>query len=124
MLFRSLDGSSASGAGHGNDGSGSHGGDDDASMAGNVFGRVPSDYSWNGFHNAAGKAMEYLSRAGKGEVSVGVPVYFFFRFDSTDLTDKAQMINLDAIAQVAEGGIGKFSPPAVNRQCKVELIVN
>ena len=172
----SLDGSSASGAGHGNDGSGSHGGDDDASMAGNVFGRVPSDYSWNGFHNAAGKAMEYLSRAGKGEASVGVPVYFFFRFDSTDLTDKAQMINLDAIAQVAkewqltvrvtgaadfatgsvdgnvslsraradcisrmlqergvpgerirtvaEGGIGKFSPPAVNRQCKVELIVN
>lgn len=118
--------------------------------------------------------MEYLSRAGKREVCIGTAVYFFFRFASTDLTDKAQMINLDAIAQVAkewqltvrvtgaadsatgspdgnaslsqaradciarklqergvpeekiltvaEGGIGKFSPPAVNRQCKVELI--
>lgn len=120
--------------------------------------------------------MEYLSRAGKGEVCIGGPVYFFFRFASADLTDKAQMINLDAIADmakewhltvrvtgaadsatgsvdgnvslsqaradcisrmlqergvlgekiqtVAEGGIGKLSPPAVNRQCKVELIVN
>jgi len=29
----------------------------------------------------------------------------------------------EKIQRVAEGGIGKFSPPAVNRQCRVELIL-
>ena len=28
------------------------------------------------------------------------------------------------IQTVAKGGIERFSPPAVNKQCKVELIVN
>lgn len=105
---------------------------------------------------------------------IGVPVYFFFNLASANLADNAQLINLDAIAElakewqltvretgaadsatgsadgnaslsqsradhisrmlqekgvpgekiqtVAEGGIEKFSPPDVNRQCKVELI--
>lgn len=46
--------------------------------------------------------MEYLSRAGKGEVCIGAPVYFFFNLASTSLTDKAQLINLDAIADIAK----------------------
>lgn len=121
------------------------------------------------------KSMEYFSRILKGEMSVGAPVYFFFSLASANLTDKSQLINLDAIAElakewqlivrvtgaadsatgsaagnaslsqaradyisrmlqergvpgeniqtVAEGGIGKFSPSAVNRQCRVELIL-
>lgn len=110
----------------------------------------------------------------KGGGCIGVPVYFFFNLASANLADNAQLINLDAIAElakewqltvrvtgaadsatgsadgnaslsqsradhisrmlqekgvpgekiqtVAEGGIEKFSPPDVNRQCKVELI--
>lgn len=110
----------------------------------------------------------------KGGGCIGVPVYFFFNLASANLADNAQLINLDAIAElakewqltvrvtgaadsatgsadgnaslsqsradhisrmlqekgvpgekiqtVAEGGIEKFSPPDVNRQCKVEQI--
>lgn len=116
----------------------------------------------------------FLSGIVKGEFPVGSPIFFFFNLASTSLTDKSQLINLDAISKlakewqltvrvtgaadsatgsadgnvslsqsradyiskllqergvpeekiqtVAEGGIEKFCPPAVNRQCRVELI--
>lgn len=171
----SLDGSSSDGASYGNNGSGPDGGDDYASSAGNGFGRTSYDDTGLRPDDAGSKALEYLSKAGKGEVTVGVPVYFFFSLASANLTDKAQLVNLDAIAElakqwqlivrvtgaadsatgspdgnaslsqaradhisrmlqergvpeekiqtVAEGGIEKFSPPAVNRQCRVELLL-
>ena len=170
----SLDGSSSDGASYGNNGSGPDGGDDYAFSAGKGFGRTSYDDRGLSPDDADSKALEYLSKAGKGEVTVGVPVYFFLSLASASLTDKAQLVNLDAIAEfakeweltvrvtgaadsatgsadgnvslsqeraeyisrmlqergvpqekiqtVAEGGIEKFSPPAVNRQCKVELI--
>lgn len=171
----SLDGSSSDVAGYGNNGSGSYGNSENDSLADSTNGNVSSDGRWIRWDNADEKSMEYLSRIVKGELCIGVPVYFFFRFASTDLTDKAQLLNLDAIAQmakewhlsvrvtgaadsatgsadgnvslsksrahyisrmlqergvpgekiqtVAEGGIEKFSPPAVNRQCRVELMI-
>jgi len=171
----SLDGRSSDGASYGNNGSGPDGGGDYASSAGNGFGRTSYDDRGLSPDDAGSKALEYLSKAGKGEICIGVPVYFFFSFASANLTDKAQLINLDAIAElakewqltvrvtgaadsatgsadgnvslsqeraeyisrmlqergvpqekiqtVAEGGIEKFSPPAVNRQCKVELLL-
>ena len=171
----SLDGSSSDGASYGNNGSGPDGGDDYASSAGKGFGRTSYDDRGLSPDDAGGKAMEYLSKAGKGEICIGVPVYFFFSFASANLTDKSQLINLDAIAElakqwhltvrvagaadsatgsadgnvslsqlradyisrmlqergvpqekiqtVAEGGIEKFSPPAVNRQCRIELLI-
>ena len=119
--------------------------------------------------------MEYLSGIVKGELPVGAPVYFFFNLASASLTDRSQLVNLDAIAELAkqwqltvrvtgaadsatgsaagnaslsqsraeyilrmlqergvpgekiqtvvEGGIERFSPPAVNRQCRVELLI-
>lgn len=171
----SLDGSSSDGASYGNNGSGPDGGDDYASSAGKGFGRTSYDDRGLSPDDAGSKALEYLSNAGKGEVCIGVPVYFFFSFASASLTDRSQLVNLDAIAEiakewhltvrvtgaadsatgsaegnvslsqsraeyisrmlqergvpgekiltVAEGGIGKFSPSAVNRQCRVELIL-
>lgn len=171
----SLDGRSSDNASYGNNGSGPDGGDDYASSAGKGFGRTSYDDRGLSPDDAGSKALEYLSKAGKGEVTVGVPVYFFFSFASVNLTDKAQLINLDAIAElakewqltvrvtgaadsatgsadgnvslsqsraeyisrmlqergvteekiqtVAEGGIERFSPPAVNRQCRVELLM-
>lgn len=171
----SIDGSSSDGASYGNNGSGPDGGDDYASSVGKGFGRTTYDSMGLRLDDAGGKAMEYLSKAGKGEVCIGVPVYFFFSLARTSLTDKSQLVNLDAIAEVAkewqltvrvtgaadsatgsadgnaslskaradciskllhergvpeekiqtvaEGGIEKFSPPAVNRQCKVELLI-
>lgn len=170
----SLDGSSAGGTGYGNDGSGPDGNDDNASLAGKGSGSTSDDSMGRRQDGAGSKALEYLSRAGKGEVSIGVPVYFFFSLARTSLTDKSQLVNLDAIAElakqwqltvrvtgaadsatgsadgnvslsqaradyisrmlqergvpeekiqtVAEGGIERFSPAAVNRQCKVELL--
>lgn len=144
-------------------------------MADGTNGYVSSDGRWIRWDNADEKSMELLSRIVKGELCIGTPVYFFFNLASTNLTDKAQLINLDAIADyakqchltvrvtraadsatgsadgnvslsksradyisrilqergvpgekiqtVAEGGIEKFSPPAVNRQYKVELVM-
>lgn len=171
----SLDGSSSDVAGYGNNGTDSYGNEDNGSLADGTNGHVSSDGRWIRWDNADEKSMELLSRIVKGELCIGTPVYFFFNLASTNLTDKAQLINLDAIADfakqwhltvrvtgaadsatgsadgnvslsqsradyisrilqergvpgekiqtVAEGGIEKFSPPAVNRQCKVELIM-
>lgn len=171
----SLDGSSSDGASYGNNGSGPDGGDDYASSAGKGFGRTSYDDRGLSPDDAGSKALEHLSKAGKGEVCIVVPVCFFFSLASVNLTDKAQQINLDAIAEiakewqltvrvtgaadsatgsadgnaslsqaradcisrmlqergvpgekiqtVADGGIEKFSPPAVNRQCRVELLL-
>ena len=171
----SLDGRSSDNASYGNNGSGPDGGDDYAFSAGKGFGRTSYDGKGLRPDDAGSKALEYLSKAGKGEVCIGVPVYFFFSFAGASLTDSSQLVKLDAIAElakewqltvrvigaadsatgspdgnvslsqaradyisrmlqergvpgekiqtVAEGGIEKFSPPAVNRQCKVELIL-
>lgn len=41
-------------------------------------------------------------QAGKGErVSVGSPIFFFFCINSCDMTEKAQIINIDEMAKVA-----------------------
>lgn len=163
----SLDGSSSDVAGYGNNGN--------DYLADGTNGYVSSDGRWIRWDNADEKSMELLSRIVKGELCIGTPVYFFFNLASTNLTDMAQLINLDAIADyakqchltvrvtraadsatgsadgnvslsksradyisrilqergvpgekiqtVAEGGIEKFSPPAVNRQYKVELVM-
>lgn len=45
---------------------------------------------------------EYMA-AGKGEhVAVGSPIFFFFRVNSCEMTEKAQVINIDEIAKVAK----------------------
>lgn len=171
----SLDGSSSDVAPYGNNGSGYYGNNENGTLADGTNGNVSSDGRWIRWDNAEEKSMEYFSRILKGEMSVGAPVYFFFSLASTNLTDKSQLINLDAIAElakewhltvrvtgaadsatgsadgnvslsqeradyiskmlqekgvpgdrihtVAEGGIEKFSPPAVNRQCRVELLI-
>jgi outer membrane protein OmpA-like peptidoglycan-associated protein len=38
---------------------------------------------------------------GKGQIGVGVPVYFFFNLNSVELVDKSQLVNLDEIATIA-----------------------
>lgn len=136
---------------------------------------MSSDGLWIRWDDLEEKSMEYLSKIVKGELCVGVPVYFFFNLASTSLTDKSQLVNLDAIVElsrlwhlkvrvtgaadsvtgtadgnvalsqaradyissilqergvpsdmiqtVAIGGIEQLSPAALNRQCKVEIIL-
>jgi len=119
--------------------------------------------------------LEYFKSLMKGGEPIGAPVYVFFKIGTTQLTDPSQMVNVDAIADlakrwhltvrvtgsadsatgssngneslsqsradyiskmlqergvsdekiqlVADGGIEKFSPVAVNRQCKIELVL-
>lgn len=38
---------------------------------------------------------------GKGQIGLGVPVYFFFNLNSVVLVDKSQLVNLDEIATIA-----------------------
>ena len=45
---------------------------------------------------------EYLSAMSGGETSICAPVYVFFKIGTTQLTDPAQMINIDAIAALAK----------------------
>ena len=120
-------------------------------------------------------AFEYITAILKEGCSIGTPIYVFFKIGTTQLTDPSQMVNVDAIAEVAkrwhlkvrvtgaadsatgsansndilsqsraeyiskmlqergvpgekiqmevDGGIEKFSPPAVNRHCRVELVL-
>lgn len=45
---------------------------------------------------------DYISAMVGGKLPVGVPVYVFFKIGTTTLTDPSQMINVDAIAEVAK----------------------
>lgn len=44
---------------------------------------------------------KYLTSIMGGDSPIGAPVYFFFRIATTTLTDSSQLINLDAIAELA-----------------------
>lgn len=98
----SLDGSSSDNASYGNNGSGSYGNNENDFLADGTNGNVSSDGRWIRWDNADEKSMDYLSGIVKGELPVGAPVYFFFNLASTNLTDKSQLINLDAIAELAK----------------------
>ena len=52
--------------------------------------------------NASSLSCEYCCKMDKGEVPIGVPLYLFFKIATTDLTDEAQQINLNAIADLAK----------------------
>lgn len=53
----------------------------------------PSDgESWN----------EYLLAMNNNRECIGSPIYFFFKIDTSELTDRSQLINLDEIARVAK----------------------
>lgn len=53
----------------------------------------PSDgESWN----------EYLLTMNKNRECIGSPIYFFFKIDTNELTDRSQLINLEEIARVAK----------------------
>ena len=61
---------------------------DDGNMAGNADGYRPDS----------------LSSSDHLKVSIGVPVYFFFKLNSDKLVDKSQLVNLDDIAKMAKHG--------------------
>ena len=44
----------------------------------------------------------YLYAMQIGETAIGAPVYFFFRLGTDELTEVSQLLNIDAIAQVAK----------------------
>ena len=53
----------------------------------------PSDgESWN----------EYQLAMSNNRECIGSPIYFFFKIDTSELTDRSQLINLDEIARVAK----------------------
>ena len=58
--------------------------------------------------NASGRTNEnnsfdaYLSAMQNGEAAIGAPIYFFFRLGTDELTEVSQLLNIDAIAQVAK----------------------
>ena len=66
-----------------------------------------SSHDDNGFGdktmgNASSLSCEYCCKMDKGEVAIGVPLYLFFKIATADLTDEAQQINLNAIADLAK----------------------
>jgi hypothetical protein len=52
--------------------------------------------------NVSSLSCEYCCKMDKGEVPIGVPLYLFFKIATTNLTDEAQQINLNAIADLAK----------------------
>lgn len=60
----------------------------------------------SGDGNMAGHADGYrsdsLSSSDHLKVSIGVPVYFFFKLNTDKLVDKSQLVNLDDIAKMAK----------------------
>ena len=52
--------------------------------------------------NADGYCSDSLSSSDHMKVSIGVPVYFFFKLNSDKLVDKSQLVNLDDIAKMAK----------------------
>lgn len=62
---------------------------------------MSSDGLWLRWDDVDEKSMEYLSRIVKSQLYIGSPVYFFFNLASTNLTDKSQLVNLDAIVELS-----------------------
>lgn len=60
----------------------------------------------NGDGNMAGNAEGYcsdsLASSDHLKVSIGVPVYFFFKLNTDKLVDKSQLVNLEDIAKMAK----------------------
>lgn len=48
-----------------------------------------------------GSWADYLRAMTDGKECIGVPIYFFFRLGTSNLTDQSQLINLDEIARLA-----------------------
>lgn len=101
-LGLSHDGSSASGFGYGNNEPDSYGNIENGSFVDSTSNHVSSDGRWIRWDDVEEKSMEYLSRIVKGELCIGAPIYFFFNLASTNLTDKSQLVNLDAIAELSK----------------------
>lgn len=96
-----LDGSSANGFGYGNNEHGSYANIENGPLADGTSNHVSPNGRWIRWDDLEEKSMEYLSKIVKGELCVGVPVYFFFNLASTSLTDKSQLVNLDAIVELS-----------------------
>ena len=45
---------------------------------------------------------DYLSLMASGNKCIGSPIYFFFKIDTSDLTESSQLLNLDELARVAK----------------------
>lgn len=103
-----LDGSSANGFGYGNNEHGSYANIENGPLADGTSNHVSPNGRWIRWDDLEEKSMEYLSKIVKGELCVGVPVYFFFNLASTSLTDKSQLVNLDAIVNCQDCGILKL----------------
>ena len=50
-------------------------------------------------NECADNASDSLSQTSK--VTIGVPIYFYFKLNSAKLVDKSQLVNLDEIAKIA-----------------------
>ena len=77
-------------------------------LAGNDDGKtVYPKNSYSGLNSLRARLSmngDSLSSSDRLKVSIGVPVYFFFKLNSDKLVDKSQLVNLDDIAKMAKQG--------------------
>lgn len=77
-------------------------------LAGNDDGKtVYPKNSYSGLNSLRARLSmngDSLSSSDHLKVSIGVPVYFFFKLNSDKLVDKSQLVNLDDIAKMAKQG--------------------
>lgn len=75
-------------------------------LAGNYDGKtVYPKNSYSGLNSLRARLSmngDSLSSSDRLKVSIGVPVYFFFKLNSDKLVDKSQLVNLDDIAKMAK----------------------
>lgn len=75
-------------------------------LAGNDDGKtVYPKKSYSGLNSLRARLSmngDSLSSSDRLKVSIGVPVYFFFKLNSDKLVDKSQLVNLDDIAKMAK----------------------
>lgn len=75
-------------------------------LAGNDDGKtVYPKNSYSGLNSLRARLSmngDSLSSSDRLKVSIGVPVYFFFKLNSDKLVDKSQLVNLDDIAKLAK----------------------
>ena len=75
-------------------------------LAGNDDGKtVYPKYSYSGLNSLRARLSmngDSLSSSDHLKVSIGVPVYFFFKLNTDKLVDKSQLVNLDDIAKMAK----------------------
>lgn len=75
-------------------------------LAGNDDGKtVYPKNSYSGLNSLRARLSmngDSLSSSDHLKVSIGVPVYFFFKLNSDKLVDKSQLVNLDDIAKIAK----------------------